>query len=402
MQHDLMSRDRFTTCWESLVSPWSTSQVNATLASPPSPTALQLQLLRVALLEPEVAVATWRRLRPEFVLDDVWDRETYQLLPLVYRKLATLEIDEPVLPRLKGLHRREWYQNQVRLSRLADLLRQLERASVDTMVLGGVPLVVRYYGDIGARPIGRLDVLVPSSRRADASKVVLANAWTHVDTGGAVVDLQAHLAEPFRLPGNDRESEDDFWRGAEPIEVAGARTRTLCASDQLMHVIVDGLVTRNEASVLWMADAFVVLSDVRGVEWDRFVQQAESRRLALLMDVALGYLTDALDAPIPAEIRRRLSRAPLTRRDVHAVERSLARERHGSGLRGLFVLGPAWAWRRAKLGPVTAPLHLPRFLQDTWQLPRRSRVPIEAVRRFGHRLRNMRRRRTARCGDLAR
>jgi Uncharacterised nucleotidyltransferase len=364
--------------------------------SPPAPTALQLELLRVALWEPEAAVATWKRLRPEFVIDDVWDRETYLLLPLVYRKLATLEIDDPVLPRLKGLHRREWYQNQVRLSRLADALGRFERAGVDTMVLGDVPLAVRDYGDLGARPIDHLEVLVPSSRVADASQLLDADAWTPRDSDGVVVELRSHLGEPFRLPGRELQPEDDFWRAAETIEVAGARTRTLNASDQLMHVIVDGLATRKDARVLWVADAFVVLGGARGIDWDRFVKQAESRRLSLLMGVALEYLSETLHAPMPDDIQRRLSRVPPTSLDVRAVERSLSKDRR----RGLFDLGPAWAWRRAKLGRVSAPLDLPRFLQDNWQLSRRGQVPIEAARRLGSRVRHMRRRAQPEVPDL--
>src|SRR4029434_4614276 len=101
-------------------------------SAPPWPDPLQRSLLRVAFLEPEQAVEEWRSLRGDLVLDDIWDAETHRLLPLVYRRLVQLGVNDPVLPRLKGLHRRAWYQNQLNLSRSVPFLTLLEEADIPT------------------------------------------------------------------------------------------------------------------------------------------------------------------------------------------------------------------------------------------------------------------------------
>ena len=149
--------------------------VDATLHRSPWPTALQLELLRVSLWPVDAAVRHWQRLRSGFVLDDVWDADTYRLLPLVHRRLVALGVDDPVLPRLKGVHRREWYRNRVTVSRLAPVLERLERAGVPTMVVHAVPLATTYYEELGARPIDHATVLVPP---ADASRAGSSSTTT--------------------------------------------------------------------------------------------------------------------------------------------------------------------------------------------------------------------------------
>jgi hypothetical protein len=346
--------------------------VNATLHRSPWPTALQLELLRVALWPPDAATRHWERLRPAFVLDDVWDADTYRLLPLVHRRLLTLGVDDPVLSRLKGVHRREWYRNRVTVSQLAPVLDRLERAGVPTMVVDGVALATVYYDELGTRPIDHAVVLVPP---ADATRALQL-------LGTDAMELRWQLGAPFVLPGNELHSDEPFWEQAERAEVGGVATRRLRAGDQLLHVVVDGIVARDGGSAQWCADAALVLR-AGDVDWDRFVALTGSRRLAPVVGTALDYLVDALDLAVPGEVRTRVSALPVTRLDRQALDRSLWAGR--TGVRGLVDLGPDWAWRRAKLGRVGALRGVAGYLGDAWQLPPR-RVPVEAARRLGRRL----------------
>lgn len=372
------------------------------IASARRPTSLQLQLLRVAFREPDDARASWERLRPELVLDDVWDAETYGLLPLVAQRLAALEIEDPVIPRLKGLHRREWYRNQLQLSRLSAVLRDLNRADIDTIVLGGVALALRYYGDVGSRPMERVDVLVPTGRAADALRLLAGNGADHPSyrmpglvseqsrrlgwSSDTTVQLHWHLGAPFVLPRRGLQSDDEFWEAAEHVDVAGVATRVLNPSDQLLHTVVGGLPDRGGPCTRWIADACVILAHGGAIDWDRFVDNAESRRLAPLAGLALEFLAEQVEAPVPVETRQRLARAPRSRYDLRALARSGSTDGPSGSRRGVFDLGSMWAWRRAKLGYAAAAVDLPRFLQDEWRVPA-ALVPIEALRRIRRRVR---------------
>jgi hypothetical protein len=382
-----------------------------TRSVPPWPDPLQLSLLRVAFLERDQAVEEWSVLRRGLVLDDIWDPETHRLFPLVYRRLVHLGVEDPELPRLKGLHRHAWYQNQLNLGRLAPFLTRLEGAGIRTMVLKGLPLALRFYGDLGSRPMNDVDVLVPTERMADALQLLEQDGWrSHRDgrhppqkltagfslishhsrivtaSDGFYVDLHWHLREQFVLPGEEMTSSDDFWAAAEPFEVGDVATRTLCTTDLFLHAIVHGIVSQRDARARWAADAMVVLGHPEAVDWERLIHQAERRRLVLIMRAALDYLVKNLRAAVPLDVLARLDRVPTTPDDKRAFERALSLDPYGPRLRGLFDLGPVWAWRRAHLGTVRAMLDAPAFLRDAWQVPHTRDVPVEAARHLVGRL----------------
>jgi hypothetical protein len=76
------------------------------------PTADQELLLEAATGASEAARAAWRGWQERNELDDV-DFGAQRLLPLVYRHLVELGVDDPDLGRLKGLYRHSWYRNQI-------------------------------------------------------------------------------------------------------------------------------------------------------------------------------------------------------------------------------------------------------------------------------------------------
>jgi hypothetical protein len=384
-------------------------------SGPPWPDALQRSLLRVAFLERDEAADEWRSLRANLVLDDIWDPETHRLLPLVYRKLVHLGIEDPELPRLRGLHRRAWYQNQLNLSRLAPCLTRLQEAGIPAMVIKGVPLALRFYGDLGSRPMNDVDVLVPTGRMADALRLLDRDGWrSHRDRrgwshpitdgfslisehsrivtapDGFLVDLHWHLREQFVVPGDEMTSSDDFWRAAEPIDILGVATRTPCASDLLLHAVVHGLVSQRDARARWVSDSLVIIRQSGAIDWERLIDQAKRRRLVLILRAALRSLVEDFQADVPVDVLARLDSVPTTVADERAFQRALRRDEYGPRLHGLFDLGPVWAWRRAHLGATRAVFDLPTFLRDTWQVPHTKDIPVEAARHLAERIRRYR------------
>ena len=83
----------------------------------PWPNPQQELLLRAALLEGEAALSAWQQWQAEADLDHL-DYGSFRLLPLLYQNLQRHQIKHPWLPTLKGIHRRTWYQNQLRLQSL--------------------------------------------------------------------------------------------------------------------------------------------------------------------------------------------------------------------------------------------------------------------------------------------
>ncbi len=88
-------------------------------------------MLRAALGSPEEFAEHWPALRPTLEPDALRDYEAIRLVPVVHRALVASCIDDPLEPRLRGVRRRYWYENQLQRTRLADVTAALGAAGID-------------------------------------------------------------------------------------------------------------------------------------------------------------------------------------------------------------------------------------------------------------------------------
>ena len=293
-----------------------------------APTRQQELLLKATLLQGSaagIARHQWRlHIDPERL-----DYDSQRLLPHLCATLLAHGISTPEMGRLKGAYRRTWYENTVRLHAAARLLRGLRIAGVETMLLKGAALTLRYYRDCGLRPMNDLDILVPTHqagaaiealkalglapmrvRLSEAQALRFGHAYPYRDAGGREVDLHWHLFYQRVAPRADAA----YWAAADSVTLHGESTRILDPADQLLHVCVHGTQVawwspERAPSLRWVADAMMILTDTaQELDWDRFFEQARRLRFVLPVQESLGYLGDALDAPIPADAMMRLRR----------------------------------------------------------------------------------------------
>ena len=249
------------------------------------PTARQSLLLRAALLSRESAVTAWRDWRESGDLADV-DRGSFRLLPLLYRNLTRHNIDDPQLPRLRGVYRQAWYRNQLAMERAHEAARTLTAAGIPVMALKGAALIDGIYGESGARPMDDVDLMVPR-RSATKALLILGEAgWsspTHrsgdfrralrivhgvalVRANGLPIDLH------WRLLDESNAGDATFWEAAEPLPFGDSSVLRLCPADQLLHLSVHGIRWDPVPPIRWAADIYLLL-ERRGadVDWERLV-----------------------------------------------------------------------------------------------------------------------------------
>ena len=367
------------------------------------PSADDELLLRAVLWPGERAVEAWTVLRHRFDIDRV-GAEQLRLLPLLWRNLTRLGVDDPLLPRLKGLYRHAWFANQLLLRSTVPALRALQEAGIETIVLKGAALIGRYYPDAGLRPMADLDLLVRASRAQDAFRVLEAEGWTMrspellpmpawfdlirvslVDRDGSNVDLHWRLWEKFACPDGEPEDEG-FWSDAVPVVVGDVEALALGPADQLLHVILHGTRWDSGAPLRWIADAMTILS-VEGseIDWELLVDRATWARRSLAVRDALDYLVRALDAPIPPGVVDELARVPTTARD--ALAHRLA------GWRGPALLGdlPRTLEHYLELSRTWTVgqtiTRVPVFLQRGWGLESPWQAPGYALRKAAAKVR---------------
>ncbi len=344
------------------------------------PTPQQEALLRAALLADERGLAAWRTVRPHLEVARL-DAPVQGILPLLRENLAAHDVEDELLPLFKGVHRFTWARNQVLLNRMLPVVAELERAGISTLLLKGAALVVDTRLDAGMRAMNDVDVLVPTGMTAAAIDVLVSAGLRPVgdvptwyiadyaprfvpshgftDSDNLQLDLHWHVLHASCQP----DADEDFWAAAVAVELLGVRTRSLCPADELLLVILHGLRWNAIPTYRWVLDAALLARGVSGpVDYERLLEQARRRRVLAQLAAGLSYLRRVVDAPIPADILRKLrsSGAPRLERLEFRAQMTQPQRRgalqrelvyHGQYLRRELPLGErATLARQIRLG----------------------------------------------------
>jgi hypothetical protein len=356
------------------------------------PTPAQLLVLHAALDSKPEAVEAWRCWRGRIAFDDV-DHGSTRLLPLVYRNLGPSSFDAEVAGRLKGLYRRSWSHNQLIFKRAAEAIAVLHEAGIETLVIKGASLAILSYGDIGARPMDDVDVLVPLERAVDAIAALSRAGWSpgHEDP---LARTGVHHSLDFAGPDSGNvdlhwfalwqpASDERLWRAAVPLELGGVATRAPSAADQLLLACVHGTPWSPLPPFRWIADAITVIRSADGaLDWERFVAEATRRQLTVASAAALAYLSEEFGAPVPGSALADLRAVPASRHERAAFRAAC---RPDSPLRTLRM---AWdRYRRLRDLDTGAPRPdgFIDFARRFWGLESVWRLPAHAAGAFSRR-----------------
>ena len=273
----------------------------------------ELPLLR-ALVGPETeAGREWRKWCDAGGFEQLSPR-TQQLLPtcrLLRERLAPRTAE---LAFLKRAYLSSWANNQRLFERLRTLLEALGREDCPGLVLKGAALAPIYYGDLGARSMGDVDLLVPEHQFPLAMQIMMANGWRPLhyrpelfDTRfchaipmlndrGAGVDLHCHVISQSCEVGADRA----FWEQAVRFNADGVEATTLCTTDHLMHACAHGVWWVRDPPLRWIVDVVMILRSRRAsIDWTRVGLQAKERGVGLRVGRALRFLFDlGLEVPV--------------------------------------------------------------------------------------------------------
>ncbi len=373
------------------------------------PDPVQRLAVQAAVAEPEVARAAWQELTGRVDLEDLWDAEVYRLLPLVWHHLGA-EVGAEHVDRLKGLYRKSWVQNQHHLRNAADAVTHFGEAGIDVLVLKGLPVALCFLGDLGARPMGDVDLLVRPDQvtaawrtleqlgyRSESVRGHHPSRWEQEGDDdwylrlrhargyrrGPLDALDVHSTLSLDFVSADPAVADTtaFWADARPLDLGGVPAQTLSPSHHLFHAIVHGLGSTGEAVLRWVPDALTILQAAADdLDWDAFVAAARRHHCTLLVSEGVGYLVEAWDAEIPETVRAELASGPADRRE-HTLR--WIRRRSGQPLVGTGYAAGVFVTSTRGLGPLGTAARAPGFLADHWQVAHVRHVPLV----LGHKVR---------------
>jgi hypothetical protein len=208
-------------------------------------------------------------------------------------------IPTPVREALTRAYYNTLAQNTLLLLELAKVLDLFAQADIPVMVLKGGALADGYYDDIGLRPMGDLDVLIPQAKLEAAFEIVRGLGYTPYDVeiipgarrevwhheswrGGPGkqlgLELHWHL---IAGPADDRNVPVDwFWTQTEWREgrsvLAGMNIPQMNPTAHLLYLAAHLSLKHggNDERLIWFYDADRLIRAGQ-VDWAQFIRQAQ-------------------------------------------------------------------------------------------------------------------------------
>ncbi len=283
---------------------------------------------------------------PPSPVDPAWDSiladaARHGLTPILYRRLMASQsgshIPSSVLERVKAGMFALAARNLALAQELVSILRGFDAAGVDCLPVRGLALAERLYGDITARPVGDLDLLVRKEDLPGVAEILGGLGFRQLDhrsgfaeafsytlvflkdgPGWVIVEPHWSIAYP---PFVERLDMNGVWGRAVRGRVAGVDARLLGREDQLLHLCLhlahpDGIVP-----LLWFYELDRLLrQDLGLVDWSLFCSIAGEADLDFLVAAVLRTVKVGFDTPVPDHVLDQLSQEPR-----RMVERRLAR-----------------------------------------------------------------------------
>ena len=278
----------------------------------------QMLLLKIVLGNETEAVVSWKEWCARVYFDDIGNSSLH-MMPAVHRRLVKIGLEHPLLPKLKGIHRRTWFANQFLFSRVVSVLKEMAQEGIDFVIIKGGGML-KHYDDIGLRPMHDVDILVnkvvvyrviglldklgwiayPRLSLDQVKNTILKtdHAWAF-SKNGATIDLHWHALHMDL--SNDADSE--LWKNTiwstlqdEPVKIPDP-------THQLFITCIHGVRWEHTAKLTWVVDALILVNHKkRIILWDQLLQMCIDRRLVLPMKVCLQWLKSEFNAYIPDHV----------------------------------------------------------------------------------------------------
>jgi hypothetical protein len=365
-----------------------TAKRRSTLWSP-LPTATQLGLLRLVLLArlDAAALMAWGDAADLRALD----QGSLRLLPSLYLRLKAAGIDHPWRPFMEGLHRRSLYRNRILVHRGLAVVTTLAREGISCLLLKGAALGARYYADLGERPMGDFDILVPLATPPAKVQALLTaggsmrlreralHAHTYLDGDSFEYDIHWHLLPELAYAGSSRR----LWERAESVRLNGESWLTLCPEDHVFHLLAHGLRVSGVPPLRWIVDTVAVLQASPDFNWSRLIEHTQQTAMTIPVACGLSFLvSEGFIGNDGAEALRLLEALPR-----RLVDRYVFAGQMRPPSLGYSVLRPFLLYARLKrlAGEGFVP-GFAQFLAALWDLESPRRIPGALLGKLGAKL----------------
>ncbi len=321
--------------------------------------------------------------------------------PLLYWKLSRSgrfsSLPESARNFLRALYAGAWAQNHKIFRELEILSRLFHQAGIQTVVLKGACLALTVYPDIGLRPMGDLDILVPASQLPEAVRIAKSRGYVEAEPEAApgLRDLLNHEVCLQRIDSPSVVLEihhslvadktfsyavpvDWFWEQTEPLDGSSQmrfeNLLMLTPTAQTLYAACHAMLQHGgqNTPLRWYYDLDRLIRHYDGrMDWKLLLLQAKKFEWGSALDAALSQTCAYFDTPVPDLVRADLAEGSDRHRELVALKQSHP-ETHIL-LERQTLLSLNWNGRfrlaLALLIPTPAYMRWRYKLKNSWSLP---------------------------------
>lgn len=289
------------------------------------PNTEQTYLLKAVIKEGDACITAWQQWMEAVDFNDI-EYGSQRLIPLLYTKLKGYGIGHPMLAYYKGLYRNFWLKNQLTLKAAKEVLIELHKAEIDTMLHKGMGLILACDIKLALRPMDDIDFIVQKQEAQSAIEIIqklgwytrydyptnldLIHAYSFQNGKGQSIDLHWYTLD------TDLTSDylDGYWQRSFPADLEGLPIRVMGVTDQLIHTLVHGIRWSRIPAIRWVVDACMLIENSEtGIDWEHFIDLAANLKVGLPASQGLQYLLETFQIPIPDHVLPTLKNIPVSR-----------------------------------------------------------------------------------------
>lgn len=279
------------------------------------PTSEQTLLLQACLLNGEPGTNAWTRYLCAAEASRTGPAHWTDLKvfsPLLWYRLRRngVSVKKGLGSYLRTAYLRERLRSETCYRILGTVLDALECRGISTLILKDGALTRTSYPEPGMRHCGSLDLLVDEAEQAQAVKVLLASSCAPFEAPTGSLPPWMTLRHPsgllfrlgHRLPHvpTDTMPFSELWARSRPASFAGIAARVPSPEDLFLQVVLSGFSAESHAIPYWVPDTWYLLARGPDLDWSVLINRAIRAQRAPLISVALEYLSERFQAPIPA------------------------------------------------------------------------------------------------------
>lgn len=262
-------------------------------------------------------------------------------MPLLYRWLkesgSDRKLPRSAIDRIKASAFQLAARNITLAQELASILQLFESRQVACAPIRGLALAELLYGDITARPMGDIDLLV---RKEDLPMVAealsglgfremnrrpgFAQAYSYTlgffknRHGRIIVEPHWTIAYP---PYADSVDMEAVWSRCVKRQFLGVETWSLCREDLLLHLCFHALHHDEQAPLLWFYELDRLIRQTGAeFDWSRLMVIARQTGQRLILSAVLDRLKELFNSPVPDQLL-----------STHPTQPALVSARRGDG-----------------------------------------------------------------------